>query len=747
MLNLRYVFPFLVVCCFVVTDILPAQGNRTRRLSGSPSQSVRQETSVRPSASSAPLTAGNALTFALDPRSNEVKHAKGNHLIRRLSLLDGVPETKNLQIAFVIDGTDSMGMELDGVKQVALEIVSKVQSIQQTEQTISLSLVVYRDVGVASKGGIVLMPSKDFTQDYEAFQNVVAGIKVATGVPYFPEAVDLGVYQAIHELAWTVDEHTERWIILIGDAPPFPEGFNERSTGAKRFHPTEILIRDAKEKGIKISGIICSSGFIQTDTSSQRQLQAIYQKLLPETREFFNSLYKGTSGCTMIDLSDELTQKTLLALFKDPPQLKIMPISLADVETKRNEIAQFATSDPIKVVVSPFSFINQSDANVVKMENLPNDEWVAIAVPLRDALQHIPSVTVADFYNVQYRTVSYANAQPTIKFNTTDNLKNFDDAEWFVQGDIQRRGNLDRIRVSLIHRDDPDKPAATYVYSGSLQSDTPKNIFQNLISDLREKHPNANLIKAYEMIDESQNIWTQYSSDVRVRRSIAQAIMAMECAVGLFNDELEYSKKVMELMKQAENYLLAALEWEPNNPYAHSLLANCYFNQIDETSVIDQIVNESQDINEMERNNARLRQKVIEHAQKADANKELCYHPLIKAEIEADYALFNGDFATAIKRYQELTRSLKHERDRIFAVRAHWALAGIFAGDWGADQFIDATVARDSIIDILAIDESSQQGMFFRRMLEWDDTNGTKHPYIRKAYYTFAPTRATGITE
>ena len=729
-----------IACCLVVADCLQAQVIRRPQQQQRMQQPQRQPVPAVPpaAASQPPLTAANALTFALDARSNAVKNAQGNHLIRRVSLLDSVPESKNLQIAFVIDGTDSMGQEFDGVKQTVLEIVSKIQDIQHGRQTIELSLVVYRDTGIERRGlgEEILIPSKGFTQDYTAFQDVVAGIKTVSGEPYFPESVDLGVYRAIHDLAWIVDDNTERWIVLIGDAPPFREGFNESRTGARRSHPTEVLIRDANAKGIKISGIICSSGFAQADTQSDRQLRATYEQLLPQTREFFNALYRGTSGATMIDLSDEMTQKTLLALLKEPPHMRIKPISLADVTTKRSEVVALVTSEPIQVAVMPFSFTDLGAANVVTLEELPRDEWVAIAVPLRNALQQIPSVAVAGFYDVQYRTVSLSHNQPTIQFNSADNFENFDDvAEWFIQGNVQRRGNLDRISVSLFHKDDPENPAAIYLYSGSQQTtDTAKNIFDNLMTNLREKHPDANLLAAYSAVDDSQDIWTQYSNDVRVRRAIAQAVMALESALGLFSDELEYNQKVMGLMKQAENYLLAALEWEPNNPYAHSLLANCYFNQIDETSVIEQIVNETHNVDETAQNNARLRQKVLEHTRKAETNKNLCAHPLIRAEIEADYALFTGDFAAAVRRYQELTRSLKTEMDRAFAVRAHWALAGIYAGDWGAEAFVDADASRENIIAVFAIDESSHQAGFFRRMLEWDDKDGTKHPYVRRAY-------------
>lgn len=747
--NVLVIFGVLVICLMLIGDLEAQGGRRRARILRDVSPQPTRTQDVVPSTVSSvklsakpqqsPLTAGNALSFALDPRSRDVKKAKGNHLIRRISLLESVPETKNLQIAFVIDGTDSMGLEFNGVKQSVLGIVDRINEMQPSGHSITLSLVVYRDTGAETKGGEILIPSKAFTTDCDLFSETVGSIKTVGGEPLFPESVDLGLYRAIHELEWDMEESTERWIILIGDAPPFPEGYNRPQYKARRSYPTDILIKDANEKGIRISCILCSSGFTQTDTPLQKQLLETYQKLLPETEEFFKTLYKETNGCTYINLADELTQKTLVAAFGDPPQVKIAPITLFDVETKQREIAAIAVGEPIHVAVVPFSFINQSDVNVVQMDKLPDDEYVAIAVPLQESLKQIPSLVVSGFYDVQYKTVAFSRPEtPTVRFNTADHFSKFD-AEWFLQGSVRKHGDLERIRLSLFHRDDPDNAAANFSFSGSVQPDTAEYLFKNLMADLRQKKPDANILKAFEGVDESQDIWKPFGQNALACRRIAQAMISLENAIGLFQDEMEYGPKVQKLLEQAESYLLSALQVEPNNPYAHSLLANCYYNQIDDSSLVDQIVNESNVLAETERKNAALRKKVLEHSEKADQNKGACVHELIRTEIEADHALFNGDFKTAIAKYESLVKGWENAKSRDVAVRAHWALAGIYAGDWGAAECVNAELSREHIVAVLAGGQGSQQCDYFTRMLEWDDERGTQHPYVRKAHFTFVP--------
>jgi tetratricopeptide (TPR) repeat protein len=734
---------FVITFCLLLTNDLWAQRRSRQQINSQPvsrSQRVSEQQTVSKSVpSQKPLTASNALSFALDPRSGEVKRAKGNHLIRRISLLESIPETKNLQIAFVVDGTDSMGLELSDVKKSVSEIVKKISELQASGQTITLSLVVYRDTGAESKGGEILIPSKEFTDNSTTFLETISNIKTVGGEPLFPESVDLGIYKAIHTLNWTMEETTERWIILIGDAPPFPEGTNRPQVGVRRSYPTDVLIKDANEKGIKINCIICSSGFVETDTPLQKQLLATYQELLPETIEFFNALYKGTKGCVFINLADELTQKTLIAAFGDPPQMKISPITVTDVETKQKDLQALMAKEQIGVAVLPFSFINQSDAKVTLKDSLPDDEFVAIAVPLQDSLKQIPSLAVQNFYEVmRYQTVSFSNSNSsTIQFNTTDVFKNFENVEWFIQGSVQKRDELNRIRLALVHRDDPDHPAAEFSYSGSIQPETPQFLFRNLISVLREKRPDANILKAYESLDESQNIWMPYGHDARACRRIAQAMLVMDNALGLFQDEAEYNQKVLNYIKQAENFLLSALELEPDNPYVHSLLANCYYNQIDQSSSVNQVINESEAMDQIQKKNAAMMQKVLEHIQKADANKEKCAHELIRKEIEADHALFNRNFDRAIEKYKELTTSWGNAKSQDIAIRAHWALAGIYAGDWGAEEKTNAESSREHILAVLAGGIGSQQYTYFTKMLEWDSEHGTQHPYVRRANYAF----------
>ena len=743
----KYLFAFfLTVFSLGFVAELPAQRqvrqrpyNNRQQGTPQPSQQPVAAIPAQPSSvSQTPLTASTALSYALDPRSKGTKNAKGNHLIRRVSLLDSIPQSKNLQIAFVIDGTDSMGLELDGVKSSVSQIVERIHELQPDGHQISLALVVYRDTGAASQGGEILLPSTEFTADCEAFTKILDGIQTVSGRPYFPESVDLGLFRAMSELKWAEGDETERWIVLIGDAPPYPEGFNMRAYRARRSYTTQSLIDLANSKDIKISCIICSSGFIANQTSLQKQLQATYKQHFSQTNEFFNALYKGTSGCTFINLADELTQQTLLSSIDVPEPTKIAPITPEDVRKKTEEIAKLFDQEQVRIAVSPFSFIDQGNTNAVRTDQLPEDEFIAIAVPVRESLKQFPNLIVSDFYQVQSRLASFSPAN----LNTKE-LYDGMEVDWILEGDVQKRGGLEKIRLSLFHRDDPEKPAATYSFSGSVKPDTVEMLFRNLMGELKNKKPDANLLKVYESVAAEQDIWSPFSDNVIVCRRISQAVYSLDCAIGLFKEDAEYNDNVKQSLQKAETYLKAALELESNNPYAHSLLANCYYNQIEED--VEDVIDDAVQANVLQEKNAETMKKVLESAQKAFDNREKCVHSLTKLEIEADNALFNKDFDTAIAKYTELVKSLTESKNRNFVIRAYWALAGIYAGDWGATDKVNPELARENIIAVLAMEKDSQQGIYFTRMLEWDNEKGSRHPYVWKNNLAFVSPKKSEV--
>src|SRR5690606_33447242 len=80
-----------------------------------------------------------------------------------------------------------------------------------------------------------------------------------SGAPYFREAVDQGLHFALSELNWRSPDEpgVSRWIIVAGDAPPYPDGSQARhADGSKvRQHSDQQLIDLAREKQIAIYGM------------------------------------------------------------------------------------------------------------------------------------------------------------------------------------------------------------------------------------------------------------------------------------------------------------------------------------------------------------------------------------------------------------------------------------------------------------------------------------------------------------
>ena len=130
-------------------------------------------------------------------------------------------------------------------------------------------------------------------------------------------------------------------------------------------------------------------------------------------------------------------------------------------------------------------------------------------------------------------------------------------------------------------------------------------------------------------------------------------------------------------------------------------------------------------------------QKAIIYLTKAyDARRDL-NDRLLQAEIEADYALLvQGDFPVAVQRYQQITQFSEASSLRM-ALRAHWMLAGIQCGDWGAaktEKFQpNPRLAREHLIQILAFWPDSEQAKVIEKYMRWDENGGkTGTPYFPK---------------
>lgn len=148
----------------------------------------------------------------------------------------------NLDIAFVVDATGSMGDEIEYLKAELTDIIQRLKDTIP-DLNIRLSASFYRDFGDE-----YLVKSVDFTQDV---QKIVEFIKTnyADGGGDFPEAVDYALEAAINGLSWNENSIT-RIVFLILDAPPH----NEPDV----INRLQKYITLAAAKGIRIVPLTCS---------------------------------------------------------------------------------------------------------------------------------------------------------------------------------------------------------------------------------------------------------------------------------------------------------------------------------------------------------------------------------------------------------------------------------------------------------------------------------------------------------
>jgi hypothetical protein len=170
-----------------------------------------------------------ALESIFSPR--HAPAAKTMGLLQR-SFLDLVETSPSrLQVALVVDGTDSMSESLVGIEQAILRMAEDLRRYKGPN--VSFQFVVYRDVGAPSGEVEFPLNTRDFafSSDDALLRAAVGKLRPETGEPYFPELIDLGIHEALTRLPWSDDPQTERWLMVFADAPPYDAGFDEKETG------------------------------------------------------------------------------------------------------------------------------------------------------------------------------------------------------------------------------------------------------------------------------------------------------------------------------------------------------------------------------------------------------------------------------------------------------------------------------------------------------------------------------------
>jgi hypothetical protein len=660
-----------VAFLILLTFQLSAQSPGREKLSEN-SQSQPSDDTITP--------AGSALSTIFSPSRAPKQKTMG--LLQR-SFLDLADQgDQKLEVAIVVDGTQSMATELAGVRRSIHQMLSDLRLYRNNE--VRAAIVVYRDAG--SPSGEVVIPLKQFTDDQESITKAVASLQPESGAPFFHELPDLGLHQALTALPWTDDDQVTKWIMLFGDAPPYAETFKDAKTPqAYRRYATPVLVSIAKKKNIRINCVLC--------TSSQNVSEP-YDKSIDQTRNFMNALCSGTDGL-MLDLSYPEIRTALIDAGKQPDVdlVHIEPISAIDLAAVRRENLQ-RTSDikQVSLAVIPHMPISKISFDA-------RNPAVQVSTALRTKLAKIPGVRVA----------SPRDIKEQLRRLRAEGLNN----EKAIRGLAARLG-VDFVVWGSLQPDGATVQTAAYRRDNGQQI-VPIKLAKNsddmayvLIQASAKSAPDDPAIS--QMLSQMQKLESvmvaPMANGVATSNELLTAIEALDQALAYDAG----SEESIELLSTADQASKNAATAEPRNALAHWLQANVAYNQASRLYRIGDTKAATARMREMKNSLGR-----------AVEFRDTVKTPSLVTEIEADYyLLIDRKITEAVDRYLAMIRPDQPLQSQL---RGHWMLAGIYAGDWGnAEQpIVDADKARRHITEILANWPDSPEAKLLKKWLRWDD--------------------------
>jgi tetratricopeptide (TPR) repeat protein len=658
---------------------------------------------------------GDLLETMFDPTRAPPNKTMG--LMQR-DFIDLVNDRRDeLQIAFVVDGTNSMAKSISAVQQLMTRVVGDLGRIHGG--SVELGLVVYRDAGAPS--GEVSVPLRSFSAEPDLFVREVQGLQPEDGSPYFHELPDLGLHAALTLLPWKNGDSVSRWILLFADAPPYDPDFDEPEHRARRRYDNGLLVDLANRKGVKISAVLCESD--TTDFTA-------FTRCLPATRDFLNEICAGTDGL-MLDLSYADVREALTRAARRPrvDMTPIAPVTYADVALgpKRNAIVSLAvlpyiTGGSSADDIRPQIEARLDDTGLVVMEG---DEF-AFATEVRYKLQQIPGIRVKSPGAVE-RQIAHLRAMPADGDVYFRRLADRLGVDYLLYGVHLTQGDQTSIRSALFVHETGQRlnsVRGTIAASNDVNTtirevahrerDAITFAVRSMSTDLDSRKGNSFLQRTVQdLADENMYVGlnTLISNQPRARRDFLQATQLLERALEYSANDAESA----EPLAQAHERLVHGLALDESNPVGNALDAYCAFNRAQNSWRLGQVDSAR---SEVERAKKALNRAYRERSKMPNRWMEV--------EISADFHLLADlpDVNRAIGLYESLTKQDKGVPE-FLQLRAHWMLAGIYAGDWGVPaQLIDAHKARMHVVQIMSGWPESHEASYFRRTLRWDDTEG-----------------------
>jgi len=612
---------------------------------------------------------------------------------------------ENLEIALVIDGTDSMADEIEGVKQSIHLMIEDLRRGRNGQ--VRVALVVYRDSG--SPTGTVEVLQDRFTDDPKSITQALDRLVPASGAPFFHEAPDVGIHTALDQLPWTADGRTTQWIFLFGDAPPYAENYASSEVPiARRAYATDLLIALATRKQIQVHCLLC--------TSSEK-LDPIYRQALPETRQFMNALSSGTGGL-MLDLSYPDIRAAITQAGRQPrvQYQQIDPITQDDLIAAREvEATASGEADPmtseVHIAILPHQPIREVNFDA-------RNPAVQVAAGLRHKLENLPRVRVASAYDVkrQMDRLKAAGLSESVHLRELAARLGVDYVVW---GTLDQTGSP---IVSNVFASRSGELVAKVSHAGEV-TQLASVILNSPMDDQRFRSlKDSQRALSTEAI--TQQLQKPLAKDATTTRELLTALESLQQAIGLLASDPQSEPLLATAQAAAE----AALVSEPDNGLAYWLLANVHFNHGTRALAAGNSEASKAAMGSMKRELSRAFRFVKEVDSLSLANEIISDHSF----------LVDRNLPLAIKRYEAL--AVNPSVCPSVRRRAHWILTGIYCGDWGVDpSHVNPQLARQHAIAILANWETSPEANQLRKWLGWDpETNRTEHPHLPLAHYDLA---------
>ena len=620
---------------------------------------------------------------------------------------------KTLQMAFVLDGTNSMLGDVENLKALLQQIVT-VAKVQTGARKAEVAFVVYRDLyeGADTKPRkreqpVVVLALDRYSSDKLAFLDLPAQqqtvethlkkLRVSTGLPGPQEQVDWGIHEALDKLNWTVDEEVGRIIFVAGDAPPWsmewhtsdPKWkayYNKRGLHADkrlRQFSTQSLVDLANQKQVRIFSVMCA-GSSNQDPQLRRELET-----------FFTRLASGTSG-RYLNPRDERTAGRLMERIQ-PEQLQdVGMITAADLRDRQNQ-------KPVRIGIMPAQLVSDLNERSFRFSTTRHYQH---ALRIFHLLQSHDARSVSNCLETRKAWKKLSSQEGWDQRSEKEKLADLiQELEVDVMVSVDGQTDADGPELALgFHAIDVESVAMPVAAAGLEQGLVKVIDREGRGLDLR------NLAQELGALTQFVSYGQQAAPSLLI-----QALDNLERAT-----EFEYgSTDNRKLSTQAIKQLDEVLNREPANAWARLLLANAQYN-----------------LENDDRFRAEL-QRAYDHRQTAK--------PLICKEIEADHALFVLEQPqAAIASYRSIIElAPKWSKE---ALRAKWMLAGILLGDYGANKTSASKLgfkadaeriqaARNHVIDILFYWPNSSAARFYSRFSETADgqavTPETELPGVR----------------